>query len=350
MPDQGKKLEQTRQLIMPSLFKIGTGLIVCLIMAPLASNAAPGAAGAGPNDFDRFRHASPPSERSPAPESTSRLSAPAPVVSLVARGEAALKRKNYGEAISSFTAALQLNPPTEAALVILRLRSDAYIGQGALDKALADASQMIRLDRRNFRGYQVRGRVYRRQGKLDQAIASYNIALRLNPTFAQLYNNRGIAYSAKGQELRALQDYNEAIRLAPNFTDGYVNRSTSYLELGDYAKALADCDRALRLAPEDGDVWFNRGAIYAKMGDLRKAVAQFDEALKRRPEDAEGYEAIAAAYAELGEFEQAVKYQSRAISVTRVSSAAGRKRQDTLRLYQQHKTGTNKSKRQKSRS
>ena len=221
-------------------------LLVCLAFGPSAGRAAPGAMAAGPNDFDRFRPASPPGERQ-SPEIAPEFRA------LIARGEIALRSKRYDEAISIFSAALQSRPPPAVALIMLRLRSDAHIEKGDLDRALADGNEMVRLDPRHFRGYQVRGRVYRRKGQLDKAIADLNVALGLNPTFAQLYNNRGVAYSDKGEDRRAIEDFNQAIRLAPQSIDGYVNRGGSYFSLRDFPKAMADYNVAIRMAPRDGD-------------------------------------------------------------------------------------------------
>jgi tetratricopeptide (TPR) repeat protein len=153
-------------------------LIACLLVSfafgPSAGRAAPGAMSAGPNDLDRFRHASPPND-SQGPEIAPKFKA------LLARGEIALRNKRYDEVISLFSAALQSKPPQDAAVLMLRLRSDAYIEKGDLDRALGDANEMVRVDPQHFRGYQVRGRVYRRKGQLDKAIADYTKAARLNP-------------------------------------------------------------------------------------------------------------------------------------------------------------------------
>jgi len=326
--------------------KLIAGLFCCLTSAPLALHAAPGASAAGPNDFDRFRSASSVDERTApqSPEISAKLK------SLMAQGEAALTSKHYDEAISRFTEALQLRPQKDAALVIIRLRSDAYIERGNLDKALADANEMIRLDPRHFRGYQVRARVYRRKGELGRAIGDYNLALQLNPSFAQLYNNRGVAYSQKGQEQRAIQDFNEAIRLAPRTIDGYVNRGGSYYSLGDFTRAIADYDMAIRLLPKDPDAYFNRGMVYEKMGNWRKAIADYSEAARLNPEDPAGYDAVAAAYSEIGDFDQAVKYQMQAMNMKGVAPKTLKEMQANLRLYRQHKPYREESRLRKGRS
>lgn len=331
--------------------KLIAGLFSCLTSLPLALSAAPGSVAAGPNDLDRFRHASPVNERNVISKADAEKAAiPAECRSLFAEGESALKSKHYEVAISRFTAALKLRPPQNAALVIIRLRSDAYIGKGELNKALADANEMIRLEARNFRGYQVRGRVYRRKGELDKAIADYNLALSLNPGFAQLYNNRGVAYSAKGQEQRAIRDFNEAIRLAPAAIDGYVNRGASYYALGDCTKAISDYDQAIRLLPTDPDAYFNRGMAYEKMGQVRKAISDYGAAIRLNPEDPAGYDAMAEAWAEVGDFEQAVKYQMQAINMKNVTTASKREMQLHLQRYQEHKPWREKARAAKGRN
>jgi tetratricopeptide (TPR) repeat protein len=308
--------------------KLVAALLVTLAFGPSAGRAAPGATSAGPNDFDRFQHVSPVNENAFASGGLRQL---------VAEGETALKSKRYHEAIARFDAAIQLKPPGDMALIILRLRSDAHIEQGDLDRALADANEMIRLDARNFRGYQVRGRTYRRKGKLDNAIADLNAALRLNPTFAQLYNNRGNVYSDKGQDQRAIEDFNKAIQLAPNVIDGYVNRGGSYYLLRNYRQAVADADQAIRLMPKDPDAYYNRGKAYEALGDLQKASADYEDAIRRNPEDFAGYEALAAVEAAAGDFVSAIKNQTHALSMKGVSASARREMQEHLKLYQAHK-------------
>jgi tetratricopeptide (TPR) repeat protein len=183
-------------------------LVACLLVSFAvglsAGRAAPGAMSAGPNDLDRFRHASPPNDQQ------SREIAPK-LKALLARAEIALQSKRYDEVISVLSAALQSRPPQDAALLMLRLRSDAYIAKGDLDRALKDGNEMVRVDPQSFRGYQVRGRVYRRKGQLDKAIAEYTAAARLNPDDPAAYEAIAEANAQTGNFDSAIKFQKQAI-------------------------------------------------------------------------------------------------------------------------------------------
>ena len=64
-------------------------------------------------------------------------------------------------------------------------------------------------------GYYNRAITYESKGDNDRAIADYSEVIRLDPKFAPAYKNRGIAYLAKGDNDHATADYNDAIRLDP---------------------------------------------------------------------------------------------------------------------------------------
>jgi tetratricopeptide (TPR) repeat protein len=312
-------------------------LLICGLTLPLPrAHGAPGAGAAGPNDFDRFRHASPPQERSnELSEATTEMTSV--VRSLVEEGQRAFRSHQYDQAIADFSNALNRQPQPAAAVLILRFRAEAYILKGELERALADSDKMVQLAPGNFRGYQVRGRVYRRKGQPDKAIAEFTTALRLNPRFAQLYNNRGIAFDDKGQHQRAIQDYNEAIRLAPQAIDSYVNRGGSYYSLKQFDRAMADYNHALQIDSSDADTYFNRAVIYEEKGDLLAALADYTKAARLNPSDPAVHEALAQICAKNGDFDSAVKNQLKAINTKSVDAGASAEMQKRLRDYQQRK-------------
>src|SRR5262245_40672190 len=63
--------------------------------------------------------------------------------------------------------------------------------------------------------YFSRGSAYYTRGDFDRAIADYSEVIRLDPKSASAYGGRGLAYFDKGDFDRAIADYNEAIKLDP---------------------------------------------------------------------------------------------------------------------------------------
>ena len=117
------------------------------------------------------------------------------------------------------------------------------------DRAIADFSEMIRLDPRRPHGHNQRGFCYNQKGDYDRAIVDLNEAIRLDANFLQAYNNRGFAWFNKGAHDRAIADYSEMIRLNPKDPVTYTNRGFAYEEKGELAPALADFRMALSLDP-----------------------------------------------------------------------------------------------------
>lgn len=111
---------------------------------------------------------------------------------------AAIRRLGTGESESSF------------------LKTDDY------DRAIADITEAIRLDRANAawqrylsKAYADRGKTNRRMLNYDRAIADCTEAIRLDPTNAEAFAVRGDVRWAKDEYGLATTDATEAIRLDP---------------------------------------------------------------------------------------------------------------------------------------
>jgi hypothetical protein len=72
----------------------------------------------------------------------------------------------------------------------------------------------------------------------DRAIADYSEAVRLNKGYSVAFDSRANAYNRTGDNDRALTDYDEAIRLNPEFALAFNNRGALYTERGDHARAI----------------------------------------------------------------------------------------------------------------
>ena len=134
------------------------------------------------------------------------------------------------------------------------------MGKGDFDKAIADFTEVIRLDPSFCAGaYECRGHAYVRKGDLEKGIADYTEAIRLRREAwggdkhnAHSYLLRGSAYVEKGQIEKGLGDITEALRLNlnPEFaSSAYGARGDAYLEKRDYDRAIADYTELIRLDP-----------------------------------------------------------------------------------------------------
>ena len=112
-------------------------------------------------------------------------------------------RKDYKNAISAYSRALQINP--------------------------------------NFaEAYNNRGNAYVQLKNYQQAMQDLQNAVRLNNVDARNYN-------------AAITEYTQAINLNPNLFSAYFNRSLAYCYTNRFQEALPDVQRAMQLNPADVD-------------------------------------------------------------------------------------------------
>ena len=92
-----------------------------------------------------------------------------------------------------------------------------------------------------------RGRMRYDADQFDAAIADYSEVLKLDPSRRWAYNNRGAAYLDKNDLPNALRDFNEAIRIEPKFALALANRADVLRRQGKLSEALADANKAIEI-------------------------------------------------------------------------------------------------------
>lgn len=158
------------------------------------------------------------------------------------RGHARAAAGAIDEAIADFDEAIRINGADAPALAA---RGLARLGKGEVDPAIADLAAAVQLQPANA-GY-IAGRGYARlvKGEPDNAIADLTEAIRLNPKTASSFNNRGLAWRKKGDIERAIEDFSAAIAVNPSYAVAFNNRGYAYEAKGLKGEAIADFKRAL---------------------------------------------------------------------------------------------------------
>jgi tetratricopeptide (TPR) repeat protein len=262
------------------------------------------------------------------------------------RGLLLATRGDYETAIEDFTEAINLDAHFSAAYM-LRGRalvadaSDVIVDVGenfssvtsfnigayttdeqrlALDRAIADFTQAIRLDSANAAAYKERGDVYYHNlYDYDRAIADFTQAIRLDPNNATFYISRGNVHYMLNDE-RAITDYTQAIRIDPINVDAYRSRGYAYRSNHDLDRAFADWTQAIRLDPNDpnnADVYSSRGIMYEGQGDYDRAIADYTQAIRvASPKDSSAFSAYCyrgGAYEKKGDYDRAIADYTKAI-------------------------------------
>ena len=193
-----------------------------------------------------------------------------------------------------------------------------------------------------------RGTAAFRKGDYDLAIADFTEVARLNPKDAAAFNMRAVSHAKKGEFDAAIADYTEAIRLDPKLVTAWFMRGKARQEKGDHDKALADFSEAVRLGPENMAAcnrlaWFLATCPKAGLRDGRKAVDYARKACELSNWKAPiALDTLAAACAEAGDFPQAVEWETKYLKTELCPERSAEEATQRLALYpsrQPYRTG-----------
>lgn len=206
------------------------------------------------------------------------------------RGLAALKQKDYAQAIAHFDEALQAHPQDA---VVWTVRGLAYFEQRQFAAAIASYTKALEIDPSKPEVWVRRAEAHRHQREPQLAINDCTAALQLDPTCVAAYVSRGVAYHEQNLLREAIADYTQAIARGPSETSAYFYRGAAYNEVGDYEAALADFDEVLRREPANAGAYNNRARTHGKKGNYALAVADYEQAIEHDPQLAYAYAGLA---------------------------------------------------------
>ncbi|MDR0939553.1 MAG: tetratricopeptide repeat protein [Mediterranea sp.] len=135
----------------------------------------------------------------------------------LARAEAFLALKRYGEAMEDIDTILAHNPEEEVAIL---LRGKVREGTDKPDEAENDYRLVTEINPFNEQAYLYLGQLYIDQKKFTEAIDLFDEAIDLNPNFAEAYKARGHAKLLGGDKEGAAADTKTAMELKPEAPGG----------------------------------------------------------------------------------------------------------------------------------
>jgi tetratricopeptide (TPR) repeat protein len=152
-------------------------------------------------------------------------------------------------------------------------------------EAIKSWTKMIELNPKNATAYFSRGAAYVHYKQLEEAIKDFSKSIELDPKNAVLYNNRGITYNKLKQHEKAIEDLNKAVELNPKYISAYLNLSETYIITGSYETALDTIKKVLPLSAEikDKAIYIFLACIAKKLlnMDTSKTEAELDEISKK---------------------------------------------------------------------
>jgi tetratricopeptide (TPR) repeat protein len=138
---------------------------------------------------------------------------------LHARGVAERMLGEYGNAIRSFSQALELSPES----------GEIYFRRGI-------CFHMLNEDR--------------------MAISDFERASHMSFDDPRWDLWAGLTYAKLGEYHKAVREYGDAIAVSDRYTPAYANRALAYWMLGEYDKAIADINEAIRLDPTTAEYYY----------------------------------------------------------------------------------------------
>jgi tetratricopeptide (TPR) repeat protein len=194
-------------------------------------------------------------------------------------------------------------------------RSRVYWQLGDNDKALADASLLIKINPKVPAGYLRRGFLYRNNfGDSEKALVDFSKAIELDSNSINAYQARAFTYYRLEEYENALADFNKVIEIDPEDAFSYWRRGDIYGCTGEYDKALTEYNRVIKMDFPYYVVYNSRGLIYLIQGQYEKALKDFKKAISKQPSYyQEAYNNAGYVYLQQGETDLAIKYFNKSI-------------------------------------
>lgn len=188
-------------------------------------------------------------------------------------------------------------------------RSQASPAVTVIDRALAagqwrDALRLldsaIALRPRDAALLQQRGRAHRELEQFDRALADYTQAIALDRRFAAAYGGRAIVQQRLGNSNASFADIDSARALGMNDPQLDLVEGIAHMMNEDGAKAWTRFDRYVRAVPDAAQGWFLRGRAAGMSGREADAERDFTAAIARNIAGPEVYTLRALSRVSLG--------------------------------------------------
>jgi serine/threonine-protein kinase len=227
-------------------------------------------------------------------------------------GHALGLKKQWGEAVGYYRAALAVRPDTPS---LLNNLGNVLAAQGQLREAVRTFRRALALDPRFAYAHNGLGNALKAQGRLKQAMREYRRFLALDPKSAEARTNLGTALKAQGQLTAAVREYRRAIALDPKLALAHSNLGTTLKSLGRLREAVKECRRAIALDPKLALAHLGLGTTLSALGKHTEAVRSYRRAIALDPKDVKARTNLGTTLSALGKHTEAVRAYRRAIAL-----------------------------------
>jgi tetratricopeptide (TPR) repeat protein len=132
---------------------------------------------------------------------------------------------------------------------ILYTKANYEFDQNDFVDAVATLTEAIDFDPRPYGGYKFRARAYLKIFEYDLAIADFTEMIRLQPNESHAYHERAQIYFSRSSQINAdaaIADYTAAIQHSKWYqAEKYWQRAMAYAYKGDYDNAIKDIEQSI---------------------------------------------------------------------------------------------------------
>ena len=145
-------------------------------------------------------------------------------------GVVQLKLGHYGEAITQFKKALEIDPLYTLGPVF---SGNIYTDAENYQDKIKEFQKVIEMNREYARAHNYLGLAYLQQKSFSIAKQSLLESIKINPKYAKAHNNLGVLYEEMGETAKAIESYQMAHKVNPNASDSLFNLGLAYDSLED---------------------------------------------------------------------------------------------------------------------
>lgn len=130
-------------------------------------------------------------------------------------------------------------------------QGDLYLRKRNYDDAISEYTKAIELNFQWAKVYEGRGRAYLYKSEYNKAISDFTKAIELDPQYARAYANRSTAYEHEGMHEEAISDHKKFVAItARHQADFWYKKACVYASMGDKTNALENLKKAIALDPD----------------------------------------------------------------------------------------------------
>lgn len=205
-------------------------------------------------------------------------------VAYLTNGDAFADRNNLDRAFAAYTAAIEIDANSVAALIA---RAGISLKRNDLDGAFTDLVKVAQLPE-PYRPvlaslHDRQGTKQHLSGNLEAAVRSYDAAVSLHPANPDFRLHRANALLQLGRSAPALADFNAVIAENTLLSAAYLGRGSVYLSTQQFKQALVDFTAGLEITPDDIDLRLGRALALEFVDRPVEARLEYDRVLDAQP-------------------------------------------------------------------